>query len=153
YIDGQKYYDRQDDQKRMTELAREKESLVNAEKSDRRGPTTTEPPAAPRVDDNRLPRAAGTAGQASTVRTTTRGVLAITNATIHPVSRPAIDRGTIVMRDGIIEGLGANLAAPSGAQVIDAAGADVYPGLINAQTTMGLEDPGAGSFSDANELL
>src|SRR5262249_9090119 len=43
YIDGQKYYDRQDDQKRMTELAREKESLVNAERPDRRAPTTTEP--------------------------------------------------------------------------------------------------------------
>src|SRR5262249_27584124 len=45
YIDGRKYYDRQDDQKRMTELAREKESLVNAEKGERRGPTTTDPQA------------------------------------------------------------------------------------------------------------
>ena len=42
---------------------------------------------------------------------------------------------------------------PPGAQIIDAGGADVYPGFINAQTTMGLEDPGAGNFGDANELL
>src|SRR5437773_8171476 len=42
YIDGQKYYDRQDDQKRITDLMKEKESLVNAEKGERRGPTTTE---------------------------------------------------------------------------------------------------------------
>ena len=48
YIDGQKYYDRQDDQKRLTELAREKESLVNAEKGERRAPTTTENPRAAR---------------------------------------------------------------------------------------------------------
>src|SRR5205814_8223244 len=42
YIDGQKYYDREDDQKRMTGLAREKKSLADAEKSERRAPTTTE---------------------------------------------------------------------------------------------------------------
>src|SRR5262249_52317697 len=36
YIDGQKYYDRHDDQKRMTELAKEKDSLVDAERSERR---------------------------------------------------------------------------------------------------------------------
>ena len=44
---------------------------------------------------------------------------------------------------GIIEAVGENVSVPSGARVIDAAGADVYPGFINAQTTMGLEDPGA----------
>jgi imidazolonepropionase-like amidohydrolase len=65
----------------------------------------------------------------------------------------AVDRGTIVIRDGIIENIGANVAVPSGAQIIDAAGSEVYPGLINAQTTMGIEDPGAGSFGDANEFL
>jgi hypothetical protein len=27
----------------------------------------------------------------------------------------------------------------------------VYPGFIDAQTTVGLEDPGAGNFGDANE--
>jgi imidazolonepropionase-like amidohydrolase len=57
------------------------------------------------------------------------------------------------MRDGIIESVGANVTVPSGAQVIDAAGAEVYPGLINASTTMGLDDPGAGGFGDANEIL
>jgi imidazolonepropionase-like amidohydrolase len=159
YIDGQKYYDRQDDQKRLTELSREKESLVNAEKGERRGPTTTENPA-PRAEDqpsSEVARAAlrelGTAGQATRVRTTTRGVLAITNAKIVPVAKPTIDRGTIVVRDGIIESVGANVSVPSGAQIIDAAGAEVYPGFIDAQTTIGLEDPGAGNYGDANELL
>ena len=41
---------------------------------------------------------------------------------------------------------------PSGAQVIDAAGAEVYPGFIDAQTTMGLEDPGAGNYGDSNDI-
>ena len=80
-------------------------------------------------------------------------MLAITNAKIFPVAKPPIERGTIVIRDGIIESVGANVSVPSGAQVIDAAGAEVYPGFIDAQTTIGLEDPGAGNFGDANEIL
>src|SRR2546425_5599136 len=54
YIDGQKYYDQQDDQKRLTELAKEKETLANAERSERRSPTstTTETPR-PREDRGR----------------------------------------------------------------------------------------------------
>src|SRR5206468_5128813 len=49
--------------------------------------------------------------------------------------------------------VGADATVPCGAQSSDAGGADVYPGLINAQTTMGLEDPGAGGFGDAYEML
>src|SRR4030095_8006233 len=43
YIDGQRYYDREDDAKHQAELAKEKEALINAERGERRGPTTTEP--------------------------------------------------------------------------------------------------------------
>ena len=69
------------------------------------------------------------------VTTATKGVVAITNAKIFPIAKPAIDRGTIVVRDGIIEAVGAGVSVPSGAQVIDAAGAEVYPGFINARST------------------
>ena len=160
YIDGQKYYDRQDDQKRLTELVREKESLISAERAERdrqKSPTSTDAPA-PRDNDRpavaaAAPQTTGTAGQATAIRTTTRGVLAITNARIFPIARPVIERGTIVMRDGLIESLGASVSVPSGAQVIDAGGADVYPGFIDAHTTIGLDDPGAGNFGDSNEVL
>jgi imidazolonepropionase-like amidohydrolase len=162
YIDGQKYYDRQDDQKRLTELAREKDALVSAEKAerDRQKPTSTSDAPAPAPPRDEV----GTAGvarslQASDPRSAKafaphiKGVIAITNARIFPIAKPPIERGTIVIRDGLIESLGAGIAVPSGAQVIDAAGADVYPGFIDAQTTVGLEDPGAGNFGDANEVL
>jgi imidazolonepropionase-like amidohydrolase len=158
YIDGQKYYDRQEDQKRLSELAREKESLVNAEKGERRAPTTTENPG-PRAEESVTGTTGARSLQASGERSAkafalqTRGVLAITNAKIVPVAKPTIERGTIVVRDGIIESVGANVSVPAGAQVIDAAGAEVYPGFIDAQTTIGLEDPGAGNFGDANEVL
>src|SRR5581483_2558464 len=42
YIDGQKYYDRLDDERRIAALQKEKEALVNAEKNERRPQTTTE---------------------------------------------------------------------------------------------------------------
>ena len=163
YIDGQTYYDRDDDQKRMTELAREKKSLADAEKGERR-PTSTDT-SQPRdngsdgvrasSDGGRTSQPIGTAGQSRPAAPpgAATGVLAITNAKIVPVTRPVIERGTIVVRDGIIENVGAGVAVPSGARVIDAAGAEVYPGFIDAQTTMGLEDPGAGNFGDANEFL
>ena len=172
YIDGQTYYDRPEDQKRLTELAREKDTLANAERAERnerRGPSTTSDAAAPRPREDRTQDGAGGPSDAApgqpngdvqgaiartpSAPSVTRGVLAITNARIFPIATPAIDRGTVVMRDGIIESVGANVSVPPGAQIIDAGGADVYPGFINAQTTMGLEDPGAGSFGDANELL
>ncbi len=41
----------------------------------------------------------------------------------------------------------------AGAQVVDAAGADVYPGFINARTQMGLNEPGPRGFEDVNEML
>jgi imidazolonepropionase-like amidohydrolase len=56
--------------------------------------------------------------------------IAITNARLEPVSGPAIVSGTIVLRDGKIVALGAGVAAPAGATVIDAKGGVVTPGLI-----------------------
>jgi imidazolonepropionase-like amidohydrolase len=192
YIDGQRYYDRQDDAQRQAELAKEKEALINAERGERRGPTTTESgtprdprassggpnadddlalrlaqgerssdsargePVEPRATSDRSAKAVAlqtTSAAGARPRTATRGVVAITNAKIFPIAKPAIDRGTIVIRDGVIEAVGANVSVPPGAHIIDAAGAEVYPGFINAQTTMGLEDPGAGGFGDANEIL
>jgi imidazolonepropionase-like amidohydrolase len=80
-------------------------------------------------------------------------VVAITNARIHPISRPTIDKGTIVLRGGKIDALGAGIPVPPGATVVDAAGADVYPGFINARTQMGLNEPGPRGFEDVNEML
>ncbi|HEV2720818.1 MAG TPA: amidohydrolase family protein [Thermoanaerobaculia bacterium] len=65
------------------------------------------------------------------------GVYAITGGTVHPVSGPAITNGVVLIRDGLIEAVGANLAVPADAAVIDAKGKHVYPGLIDAQTSLG----------------
>lgn len=66
---------------------------------------------------------------------------AITNARIFPVSGPVIERGTIVIRNGLIAAVGAQVTAPPDARVIDGAGLSVYPGLIDANTTLGVPQP------------
>ena len=56
---------------------------------------------------------------------------AITNARIVTAAGPAIDKGTLVMRDGVIEDVGAAVTAPADALVVDGTGLVVYPGLID----------------------
>ena len=63
---------------------------------------------------------------------------AITNARIVTVSGATIDKGTIVVRNGLIDAVGANVATPADAQVFDATGLTVYPGFIDALTNLGL---------------
>jgi len=65
------------------------------------------------------------------------GVYAVTGGTVHPVSGGEIANGVVLIRDGLIEAVGANLAVPADATTIDAKGMHVYPGLIDAQTSFG----------------
>ena len=68
-------------------------------------------------------------------------VYAITGGTVHPVSGPAIPNGVVIIREGLIESVGASVAIPRDATTIDVAGAHVYPGLIDAQTSLGFAAP------------
>ena len=74
-----------------------------------------------------------------------RGLYAIRNARIVTASGPEIENGTIVIRDGKIEALGTNVNIPSDAQTIDAKGLSVYPGMIDAGTSLGLVEVGQGA--------
>jgi imidazolonepropionase-like amidohydrolase len=77
--------------------------------------------------------------------------VAITGGTVYPVSGPAIQNGTVLIRDGKIVAVGADVAVPAGAQRIDATGKIVTPGLIDASTQLGLvEIGGEPSTRDAN---
>ena len=68
------------------------------------------------------------------------GAIAIHNARIVPVSGPAISRGTVLVRNGLIEAAGANVNVPVDAWVIEGDGMTVYPGLIDALSTFGIPD-------------
>ena len=66
---------------------------------------------------------------------------ALTNARIETVGRGAIEEGTIVIRDGLIAAVGANVAVPPDARVVDLTGRTVYPGIIDLTSTIGLPAP------------
>ena len=70
---------------------------------------------------------------------------AITHAKIFTLSGTTIDDGTLILRDGKIAGVGVGLDIPAGAQVIDAKGLQVYPGIFDSVTQMGLREIGAVS--------
>lgn len=67
---------------------------------------------------------------------------AITNARIHTISGPVIERGTVIIRDGVIAAVGADVAVPANARVVDAAGKIVTPGLFDANTSLGIVEIG-----------
>ncbi len=67
-------------------------------------------------------------------------VVAIRNARVHPVSGPVIEKGTVVVRNGLISDVGAAVTVPSDAWVLEAAGLDVYPGLIDGLSSIGIPE-------------
>lgn len=87
----------------------------------------------------------GTSAQRNAIDT-----YAITNARIVTVTGPVIERGTVVIRNGLIAAVGANVNAPPDARVIDGSGLTVYPGLIDSYTNLALPEappapsPGGG---------
>jgi imidazolonepropionase-like amidohydrolase len=77
--------------------------------------------------------------------------IAITGGTVYPVSGPKIPGGTVVLRDGKIVAVGADVAIPDGATRVDAAGRWVTPGLIHLRTTLGLKLFESGAQIDTEE--
>ena len=73
--------------------------------------------------------------------------VAIHNAKIVTVSGSVIDKGTVVVRHGLIEAVGENVAVPSDAMLVEGEGLTVYPGLIDALSTWG--QPGAAPTAAA----
>ena len=68
------------------------------------------------------------------------GLYAITGAKIHPVDAPDISGGTVIVREGKIDAIHPDIRFPEGATTIDAAGLHLYPGLIDAGTTLGIAE-------------
>jgi imidazolonepropionase-like amidohydrolase len=76
----------------------------------------------------------------------------IRNATVMTAAGPTIANASVLLRDGKIVGVGANLAAPSDAVVIDGTGKYVTPGLIDTHSHLGVYSaPGVSGTSDGNE--
>jgi imidazolonepropionase-like amidohydrolase len=81
------------------------------------------------------------------------GIMYIKNANIHVGNGKTIENGVIKIKDGKIEEVGNNISVPSGANVVDAMGKQVYPGLILPTSSLGLIEVSAvRATNDATEL-
>jgi hypothetical protein len=79
--------------------------------------------------------------------------VAIKDARVVTVSGPTLEKGTVVIKDGVIAEVGAAAAVPAGARVIDGAGLTVYPGIIDADSVVGMREvPGITMSDDYSEI-
>ena len=65
-------------------------------------------------------------------------VFALTNVKIFQSPGKTIEKGTVIIRNGLIESVGVNVQIPPDAQVIDLSGKVVYPGFIDLYTNYGM---------------
>lgn len=69
--------------------------------------------------------------------------VAIVNARILNPGAPEIASGTVVLRDGKVVAVGAGVATPAGAEVVDAKGGVVTPGFVAVNSALGAIEIGA----------
>jgi imidazolonepropionase-like amidohydrolase len=76
--------------------------------------------------------------------------IAITGGKVYPVSGPPIENGTVIITNGKIAAVGANVPVPAGAQRIDATGKIVTPGFVNSSTQLGVQE--VAQVSDTRDM-
>ena len=155
YIDGQQYYDRLAEERRLTDAGKEKNTLTSAEgrTAPSTAPQTPQPRTGMEPKDDALPQTVPGLGGVQQAPAT-GPVTAITNARIYPdqqrADRTRHDRHSRQSHRGHRrERGGAGRARRSSTR----RGSEVYPGFIDARTSMGLNEPGPRSFEDTNEML
>lgn len=99
-----------------------------------------------------IARAIASAFLASALWAAQQDSFVIVHATIHPVSGPEIPNGSVSVKDGKIESVGARVAA-RGVRVVEGKGLHVYPGMINSATLLGLSEISSiRESNDTNEI-
>jgi imidazolonepropionase-like amidohydrolase len=80
-------------------------------------------------------------------------VVAITGGRVVPISGPPVENGTVLIENGKIAAVGADVKVPESAEVIDATGKWVLPGFIEAHGHVGVHEEAEGwAGSDTNEM-
>lgn len=84
---------------------------------------------------------------------TKRASVAIVNAYVVPVAAPPVEGGTVLVEDGVITAVGADVVVPDGVRLLDAGGRWVLPGFIEAHGHLGVHEEGEGwAGEDVNEM-
>jgi len=144
YIDGIAYYDREKDLQRIADIQKEKSGTNGTQSNGTQvGTNGSQTP----------PRPAPSAERFDVKGNADGPTWAITNARIVTVSGPVIPKGTVVIKGNRIDAVGANLTLPTGTKPVDVQGATVIPGMIDASTDIGLNEPGVRNYDDVTEIL
>lgn len=84
-------------------------------------------------------------------------MLCIKNGLIYTMAEKEPFKGDVLIEDGKIRGIGADLEIPEGTEVIDAEGMEVYPGFVEAHCHTGLDGYGIGyegrDYCELNDLV
>lgn len=87
----------------------------------------------------------------------THATYALTHASIETVTKGVIQDGTVVISNGKITAVGTSVTVPAGAEVIDCRGRWIYPGMIDANTKLGLSevasDPRTRDFNEVGDIV
>lgn len=67
----------------------------------------------------------------------------IQNAKIYTLAGAPIERGSLVIQGGKIAAVGASVTVPAGAEIVNGEGLEIYPGLFDSVTRLGLTEIGA----------
>jgi imidazolonepropionase-like amidohydrolase len=84
---------------------------------------------------------------------TTHGDIALTGGYVVPISGPPVAGGTVLIQDGIIVAVGADVTVPVGVPVVDVSGRWVLPGFVEAHGHLGVSEEAEGwAGADTNEM-
>jgi imidazolonepropionase-like amidohydrolase len=142
FVDGTLYFDRASDLVNRTLLEAEKARLsaaLNPKPKDAEKPKET-----PKATD--LIKTENQSVQAQPrIAPSPEQITAIVGGTIHPVSGPVIADGVLLMRGGKILGIGkaSELSVPAAARLVDAKNLHVWPGLFDANNSVGVNEIGS----------
>lgn len=86
-------------------------------------------------------------------RRTRTASVAVTGGYVVPVDGEPIENGTVLVVDGVIAAVGADVEVPDGVRVVDASGSWVLPGFVESHAHMGVHEEGEGwAGADVNEM-
>lgn len=82
-----------------------------------------------------------------------RGSVAVVGGRVVPVDGEPVENGTVLVVDGVIAAVGADVEVPDGVRVVDATGRWVLPGFVEAHAHLGVTEEGVGwAGDDVNEM-
>jgi len=87
----------------------------------------------------------------STIASAQDTPIALKNGKLLTITHGTIENGSIVIQGGKITAVGASVSIPTNAQIIDATGMTIYPGLIDSETQLGLTEISAEQAT--NDLI